>query len=63
MPQEAPAIVQEKRPPAGWPSTSGDLVVQNLVVKYAPHLPAVLKGLSFYVRPSEKIAVVSLYSK
>ncbi|KAL7279294.1 hypothetical protein ACG7TL_007135 [Trametes sanguinea] len=58
VPQEAPAIVQEKRPPAGWPTSNGELVVQNLVVKYAPHLPAVLKGLSFYVKPTEKIAVV-----
>ncbi|KAI8980033.1 P-loop containing nucleoside triphosphate hydrolase protein [Trametes punicea] len=58
VPQEAPAIVHEKRPPAGWPSSNGELIVQDLVVKYAAHLPAVLKRLSFYVRPTEKIAVV-----
>ncbi|KAI0636054.1 P-loop containing nucleoside triphosphate hydrolase protein [Trametes polyzona] len=58
VPQEAPAVVQEKRPPAAWPTSDGDLVVQDLVVKYAPHLPAVLKGLSFRVKPTEKIAVV-----
>ena len=59
VPQEAPAIVDEKRPPAGWPTSDGELVVEDLVVKYAPHLPAVLKGLSFAVRPTEKVAVVS----
>lgn len=58
VPQEAPAVVREKRPPAAWPSSSGELVVEDLVVKYAPHLPAVLKKLSFYVKPSEKIGIV-----
>lgn len=58
VPQEAPAVVQDKRPPAAWPTSDGELIVQDLVVKYAPHLPAVLKGLSFHVRPTEKIAVV-----
>lgn len=59
VPQEAPAVVQEKRPPAAWPSSNGELVVQDLVVRYAPHLPAVLKNLSFSVRPAEKIGIVS----
>ena len=58
VPQEAPAVVREKRPPAAWPSNSGELVVEDLVVKYAPHLPAILKKLSFYVKPSEKIGIV-----
>ncbi|KAH9902650.1 P-loop containing nucleoside triphosphate hydrolase protein [Cubamyces lactineus] len=58
VPQEAPAIVDEKRPPAGWPTSNGELMVEDLVVKYAPHLPAVLKGLSFSVKPTEKVAVV-----
>ena len=58
VPQEAPAVVREKRPPAAWPSRSGELVVEDLVVKYAPHLPAVLKKLSFSVKPSEKIGIV-----
>ncbi|KAK0481769.1 P-loop containing nucleoside triphosphate hydrolase protein [Armillaria novae-zelandiae] len=39
-------------------SNSGALVVEDLVVKYAPDLPAVLKGLSFVINPSEKIGVV-----
>ncbi|KAI0749685.1 P-loop containing nucleoside triphosphate hydrolase protein [Daedaleopsis nitida] len=58
VPQEAPAVIPEKRPPAGWPSSNGELVVQDLVVRYAPHLPAVLKNLSFYAKPSEKIGIV-----
>ena len=56
--QEAPAIVEKNRPPAYWPSSSGELVVEDLVVQYAPNLPAVLHNVSFVVRPSEKIGVV-----
>ncbi|KAJ7161288.1 P-loop containing nucleoside triphosphate hydrolase protein [Mycena crocata] len=58
VPQEAPAIIEKSRPPAYWPSSSGDLVVENLVVRYAPDLPSVLQNLSFTINPSEKIGVV-----
>jgi ABC-type multidrug transport system fused ATPase/permease subunit len=58
IPQEAPAIIEDRRPPAYWPSSSGSLDVQDLTVKYAPELPSVLKGISFTVFPSEKIGVV-----
>jgi ABC-type multidrug transport system fused ATPase/permease subunit len=55
-------VPQEKRvgdqsPPAHWPS-SGTVVVENLVVRYAPELDAVLKNLSFSIKSSEKIGVV-----
>ena len=59
-PQEAPEIIDEKRPPAFWPSADGSLVVEDLVVRYAPDLPAVLNSASFTVRPGEKIGVVSI---
>ena len=59
VPQEAPAVIEQKRPPAAWPTSNGTLDVQNLVVKYAPHLPEVLKSLSFHVNPAEKIGIVS----
>ncbi|KAJ7269434.1 P-loop containing nucleoside triphosphate hydrolase protein [Mycena haematopus] len=58
IPQEAPAIIEKSRPPAYWPSSSGELVVENLVVKYAPDLPPVLRNLSFTIKPSEKVGVV-----
>ncbi|KZT01394.1 uncharacterized protein LAESUDRAFT_739182 [Laetiporus sulphureus 93-53] len=57
-PQEAPAILPDSRPPAYWPSSNGELVVQDLVVQYAPALPAVLQHVSFTVRPTEKIGIV-----
>jgi ABC-type multidrug transport system fused ATPase/permease subunit len=56
---EAPAVIPDKRPPAYWPSSSGGLAVQDLEVRYAPELPAVLKKISFTVKPGEKIGVVS----
>lgn len=58
VPQEAPAIIEKNRPPAYWPSSSGELIVENLVVRYASHLPPVLHAISFTVNPSEKIGVV-----
>ncbi|KAF5368585.1 hypothetical protein D9758_002189 [Tetrapyrgos nigripes] len=58
IPEEAPAIIEDHRPPAYWPSSSGQLVVEDLVIKYAPDLPAVLRNLSFVIQPSEKIGVV-----
>ncbi|KAG1834405.1 P-loop containing nucleoside triphosphate hydrolase protein [Suillus variegatus] len=48
----------KSRPPAYWPSSDGQLVVENLVVRYSPDLPDVLKNISFVVQPSEKIGVV-----
>lgn len=62
VPQEAAAIIENFRAPAYWPSSSGNLVVNNLVIQYAPHLPPVFHGLSFTVNPSEKIGVVSCTS-
>jgi ABC-type multidrug transport system fused ATPase/permease subunit len=59
VPQEKPGIIPDHRPPAYWPSSNGSVVVENLIVKYAPELPAVLKGLTFVISPSEKIGVVS----
>lgn len=58
LPQEAPAIIEKNRPPAYWPSSTGELVVEDLTVKYAPNLPPAIQNLSFSVKPSEKIAVV-----
>ena len=58
-PQEAPSVVKGKCPPAYWPSSSGSLEVRDLVIRYAQDLPAVLNGISFSVKPREKIGVVS----
>ncbi|EIW86976.1 pleiotropic drug resistance ABC transporter [Coniophora puteana RWD-64-598 SS2] len=58
VPQEAPAKIPKNAPPAAWPSTSGDLIVEDLEVKYAPDLPPVLKNISVVIKPSQKVGVV-----
>ncbi|QRW04429.1 ABC transporter [Ceratobasidium sp. AG-Ba] len=59
LPSEPPAIIESNRPPAAWPSTTtGTLVVEDLVIHYAPDLPPVLKGVSFETKPAEKIGIV-----
>lgn len=58
-PQEARTSVDDKRPPAHWPSAMAQLIVENLVVRYAPDLPPVLDGISFTINANEKIGVVS----
>ncbi|KAL7749460.1 Transporter of the ATP-binding cassette (ABC) [Sorochytrium milnesiophthora] len=55
--QEAPAVIPGQRPPASWPA-EGAISVRNLIVKYTPALPPVLKDVSFDVRGGEKIGVV-----
>ncbi|GAN05655.1 multidrug resistance-associated ABC transporter [Mucor ambiguus] len=54
--QEAPAITQV-RPPQEWP-TRGKIDVKDLEIKYAADLGPVLKGISFSVKPQEKIGIV-----
>ncbi|PVF92969.1 hypothetical protein CPB86DRAFT_743436 [Serendipita vermifera] len=61
LPQEPPAVIESNRPPAYWPSTSSNqavVSVNNLVIKYAPTLPPVLHGISFEVKPKEKIGLL-----
>ncbi|KAI5886823.1 P-loop containing nucleoside triphosphate hydrolase protein [Schizophyllum commune H4-8] len=54
--REAPEFV-EPRPPAAWPER-GEINVEDLVIQYAPELPPVLHGLTFSVKPGEKVAVL-----
>jgi ABC-type multidrug transport system fused ATPase/permease subunit len=49
---EGPANV-----PDSWPSR-GELKVENLQAQYAPHLPLVLKGLSFQVPAGQRVGIV-----
>ncbi|KAF8609489.1 P-loop containing nucleoside triphosphate hydrolase protein [Ceratobasidium sp. AG-I] len=58
LPQEAPAVIANARPPAHWPSRTGGISVEHLVMRYAEGLPDVLRDLSFEVKPREKVGVV-----
>ncbi|KAJ2109796.1 Transporter of the ATP-binding cassette (ABC) [Coemansia sp. RSA 922] len=54
---EAPVTIPDRVPPAAWP-TEGQISVEDLVLKYADNLPPVIKGISFKVKPCEKIGIV-----
>ncbi|KAG2235533.1 hypothetical protein INT48_003096 [Thamnidium elegans] len=56
MDQEAPTIT-DIRPPTDWPS-HGAIEVKDLQVKYAVDLEPVLKGISFSIKPKEKVGIV-----
>ncbi|KAF8577829.1 multidrug resistance-associated ABC transporter [Ramaria rubella] len=61
IPQEPPVIIESNRPPAYWPSNSNNdslVVVEDLVVRYAPDLPAVLHGISFALKARERIGLL-----
>lgn len=63
LPQEPPAIVESSRPPAYWPSSSSSssdalISVEDLVVKYAPELPAVLHNVSFKIKARERVGLL-----
>lgn len=55
--QEPPRIIESNRPPSDWPH-AGNIVVQNLEVRYSPSLPPVLSDVSFDVKAGEKVGIV-----
>ncbi|CAN6663394.1 ATP-dependent bile acid permease [Trichomonascus vanleenenianus] len=54
---EAPAVIEDSRPPANWPS-KGEIVFENLSLRYAPELPLVIKNANFTVPSFNKVGVV-----
>jgi ABC-type multidrug transport system fused ATPase/permease subunit len=55
--QEAPHRLPDHKPPPEWPS-SGQITLDNIVLRYRPGLPAVLKNLSLNIKGGEKIGIV-----
>lgn len=58
--QEPPHRLPDRTPKAPWPS-KGEVEMRDVVLKYRPGLPDVLKGLSLSVRPGEKIGIVGRF--
>jgi ABC-type multidrug transport system fused ATPase/permease subunit len=56
--QEPEVKIEKTQPPAWWPSDSGNLVVDNLVIKYSKELEPVLRNISFTVNAKEKVGIV-----
>ncbi|KAL5697636.1 ATP-binding cassette sub- C member 8 [Ranunculus cassubicifolius] len=57
IPQEPPAIVDDKRPPTSWPSM-GRIDLENLKIKYRPNAPLVLKGITCTCKEGTRVGVV-----
>ncbi|KAF8219345.1 hypothetical protein L208DRAFT_1551686 [Tricholoma matsutake] len=61
LPQEPPAIIDSNRVPAYWPLNAPNnslIIVENLVVRYAPDLPAFLHGVSFSLKAGERVGLL-----
>jgi len=57
IPSEAPLVIENNRPPPGWPS-SGSIKFEDVVLRYRPELPPVLHGVSFLISPMDKVGIV-----
>lgn len=54
---EAPLLIEECRPPSNWPER-GKICFKNLQVRYAEHLPSVLKHITCTIPGRKKVGVV-----
>ncbi|KAI3842341.1 hypothetical protein MKW98_026131 [Papaver atlanticum] len=54
---EAPFVIEECRPPSNWPEF-GKICFKNLHIRYAEHLPSVLKNINCTVPGRKKVGVV-----
>jgi ABC-type multidrug transport system fused ATPase/permease subunit len=54
---EAPAIIENSRPKVDWPH-NGEIIFENVVLKYQKEGVSVLKGVSIKIRAQEKIGIV-----
>ncbi|KAJ0980468.1 hypothetical protein J5N97_008723 [Dioscorea zingiberensis] len=57
LPSEAPLTIESNRPPLGWPSF-GIIKFHDVVLRYRPGLPLVLRKISFMTEANEKIGIV-----
>ncbi|CAK9178977.1 unnamed protein product [Ilex paraguariensis] len=54
---EAPLVIEDCRPPNNWPD-NGTICFTNLKIRYAEHLPSVLKNISCTFPGRKKVGVV-----
>eukprot|EP01116_Phalansterium_solitarium_P010898 TRINITY_DN263_c0_g2_i2.p1 TRINITY_DN263_c0_g2~~TRINITY_DN263_c0_g2_i2.p1 ORF type:complete len:1470 (+),score=645.31 TRINITY_DN263_c0_g2_i2:96-4505(+) len=57
LPTEGATVIEDSRPPANWPSEA-KIQFRNVKLRYREGLELVLRGISFDVKPKEKIGVV-----
>ncbi|KAK6120739.1 hypothetical protein DH2020_045521 [Rehmannia glutinosa] len=54
---EAPPVIENCRPPANWPDI-GNICFTNLQIRYAEHLPSVLRNITCTFPGRKKVGVV-----
>uniref|UniRef100_A0A803LEG2 ABC-type xenobiotic transporter n=1 Tax=Chenopodium quinoa TaxID=63459 RepID=A0A803LEG2_CHEQI len=57
IPSEPPLVMEENRPDSSWPSF-GEVSVQDLQIRYAPHTPLVLRGITCTFHGGKKTGIV-----
>lgn len=57
IPNEPPLVIEESRPDRSWPPC-GEVDIQELQVRYAPHMPLVLRGIKCTFRGGKKTGIV-----
>jgi ABC-type bacteriocin/lantibiotic exporter with double-glycine peptidase domain len=45
-------------PPAWWPSYNGDIVFEDVTIRYAPHLDPALSSLSLRIKAGSNTAII-----
>ncbi|EEQ37643.1 hypothetical protein CLUG_01766 [Clavispora lusitaniae ATCC 42720] len=55
--QEPPSEIPETEPRPTWPE-HGEIDMENVTLRYAPHLPRVIKNVTFHVDSCNKIGIV-----
>jgi hypothetical protein len=56
VPTEAASVVEDYRPPTGWPQQGG-IVFASLDLRYRPELPLILHDFCLHVKSKEKIGI------
>ncbi|XP_054784020.1 ABC transporter C family member 8-like [Prosopis cineraria] len=57
IPEEPPAIVENKKPPLSWPF-KGRIELQNLEIRYHPNASLVLKGITCTFEEGNRVGIV-----
>ncbi|PIN17477.1 Multidrug resistance-associated protein/mitoxantrone resistance protein, ABC superfamily [Handroanthus impetiginosus] len=57
IPNEPPLLLESNRPESRWPAI-GEVNIHNLQVRYAPHMPLVLRGLTCTLFGGKKTGIV-----
>ncbi|KAJ4871677.1 ABC transporter C family member 3 [Raphanus sativus] len=57
VPSEPPLVIESNRPEQSWPSR-GEVDIHDLQVRYAPHMPLVLRGITCTLKGGLRTGIV-----